>query len=256
MAAAGLALVGAAPALADAIAGATYIGRTPSGARVQFTVSSDGTIVDSYSVTGLYGDTCLFQGEGDQAIWQGAPIVSGAFSYQLGDAIFFRGTFDGAQSASGTVRFYNHASSRTPACDTGTVSWKAATTASPPAPPTGGGPDAPPPGTPNQGHVPPGSGNGSTQSRRTLATRVSLRRLSRTRIGGRLSSPDRSCRAGRTVFLLRGTRRIATTKTRRDGTFSFARSARVRGKSVRAMAPLRSGSTSICGAGSSTRMTA
>jgi hypothetical protein len=237
----------AAHARADAIPGAAYSGVAQDGGTVAFTVASDGTSLTSYRISNVPGSTCTFNAEGDPSIWEGAPIVDGWFDYALEDAISFRGTFPGAQSASGTFRFDNHATAATPACDTGTVAWVAATTAVPPA--VGGGGSGTPGGSGGSG----GSGAGSRPTPATprFATHVTFRRLSRTRLGGRLGSASRACRAGRVVTLWRGQRRIATARTRADGSFRFARGARVRGRRVRASTPARTVSGAICAAGSS-----
>jgi hypothetical protein len=217
-----------AAAQADPIAGATYNGVAEDGASVSFTVSPDGTIVSSYRMGMVSGDTCMFVGEGDKGVWEGAPIVNGAFEYRLYDAILFKGFFPGAQSAAGTFRFYNHASNAAPACDTGIVHWTATTTARPPTKP------------PPQSHPKP-----------TFVTRVVLRKLSSTRVGGRLSSPNGACRPSRTVTLWRGPRRIASTRSKPDGSYSFPRSKLVRGHRVRASVSRRTLRSSVCAAGSS-----
>jgi hypothetical protein len=241
----------AAPAVADPIAGASYTGVAADGAAVTFTISPDGTLVNSYRVSGARGDTCVFTGEGDEAIWEGAPIVSNSFQYRLYDSILFRGTFPGPQSAAGTFRFYNRATSASPACDTGTVSWTATTTATPPPTSSTGPYSPPPPGTPTPGQ--PSTGTAGNK-KPTFATRVALRKLSRTRIGGRVSSANKACRGGRTVYLWLGSRRIAKTRTKSDGSYKFVRSAKIRGKRVRAAASTRSSATVVCAAGSSIRI--
>ena len=232
-----LALV-AVPAAADPVPGATYNGAAADGAAVRFTISPDGTLVDSYKITRAHGQNCEFVAEGDKGVWEGAPIVNNSFRYQLGDAIFFNGTFPGAQSASGTFRFYTHAINSTPACDTGTVSWTATTTATPP-PRSGSGSS----GT---------GGTGGTGHTRTFATRVSLRKVSQRKLSGRISSSNRACRAGRTVILWRGSRRFVRTKSKRNGSFSFARTAKVRRRRVRASVLAMRLRTGTCVAGSST----
>ncbi|HZV73369.1 MAG TPA: hypothetical protein VFF79_06605 [Conexibacter sp.] len=223
---------------ADGIAGATYTGVPNGGGAITFTVAADGTSLTSYRISDVAGSTCTFNAEGDAGIWEGAPIVDGWFEYRLHDAILLRGTFPGAQSASGTFRFSNHATQATAACDTGTVGWTATTTAAPPPSPTTGSPGATP-------------GGGTPAVKPRFATRVVLRRLSRTRLGGRIQSRGSACRAGRTVTLWRGPRRIATTRSRADGTYSFARKAVVRNRRVRASVPARAGATAVCAPGSS-----
>jgi hypothetical protein len=225
------------PAYADPVPDATYHGVATDGATVSLTVSSDGTIVTAYNVIGAHADTCTFYGEGDPSGWVGAPIASNAFRYQFYDRIMFAGTFPGPQSAAGTFRFYDVPQGGRPACDTGTVSWTATTTAKPSA------------GT--------GSAGGGAQSgsgkKRPFVTRVVLHKLSKTRIGGHLSSSKASCRAGRTVILWRGTHRIASTKTKANGTYTFTRPALWRNRRVRASATVRylPRAAGTCAAGSS-----
>jgi hypothetical protein len=69
---------------------------------------------------------------------------------------------------------------------------------------------------------------------------------------GRIASPVGACRAGRTVYLWRGSRRIASTTAKTAGKFSFPRSVKVRGRAVRASAPTHNVKTGVCAAGSST----
>jgi hypothetical protein len=231
-------------AVADPIPGATYNGVAADGARIRLTVSSDGTLVDSYDITGVFGQepgggTCQFTAAGASAVWEGAPIVNTAFEYQLGDAILFQGTFPGGQASTGTFRLYDAASSQTPACDTGVVSWTATTTATPRGGPGGGLGGG------------PGSGGGSGHKRR-FATRVTFRRASSKMLRGQIKSPARACRAGRTVILWRGKHRIGSTKAAAGGKFFFARTALVRGRTVRASTPARSVPAGACAAGSST----
>jgi hypothetical protein len=234
-----LAWVGAvSPAAADPIPGATYSGVAADGARLTLKVSSDGTIVTSYRITNVKTNSCQFTAEGDEGAWEGAPIVNNAFEYRYYDAILFRGSFPGVQSASGQFRLYNHASAATAACDTGTVSWTVTTAARPPSGSSG-------PGA-------PGRGTGPNATKHRFATRMAFRKLSRTRLGGRIISSTKACRAGRTVILWRGSRRVASTKSKADGSYSFARSAAVRGRRVRASSTARTIRAGICSAGSST----
>ena len=238
------------PAGADPIAGATYSGLAADGARVTFTVSPDGTLVDSYRITNVHGDTCLFTAAGEQTEWEGAPIVNNAFQYRLYDAILFQGTFPGTQSASGTFRLYDHATGARRACDTGTVGWTASTTAHPS--PTGPGWSAGPGGGTGGGS----GANGGRANRHVFVTRVTLRKLSSKRLAGRISSTSGACRAGRTVVLWLRTHRFTTTRTKANGTFWFARSKAVRARQVRASVLSRTVRAGVCAAGSSKFTTA
>ncbi len=220
----------AAAAGGDAIPGARYAGTATDGAQVTLTISSDGTLVTSYRITDASGGSCQFYGEGDSSVWQGAPIANNAFEYQLGTALSFQGTFPSAQSASGTFHFHQAATGQTAACDSGTVSWTATTTASPGS---GSG------GTAGHGHKP------------GFWTRITFRKASSKMLRGQVKSPGGACRAGRTVYLWRGARRVASTKSKAGGKFSFAVTARVRGRQVRASAAARSVQAGACAAGSS-----
>jgi hypothetical protein len=227
------------PAVASPVPGASYDGMAADGASVHFTVSPDGTIVDSYEITGVHGNTCVFTAEGIQGGWPGAPIGGNQFHYQLGPNIDFHGVFNGRQSASGTFRLYDEATSQKPVCDTGSVSWTATTTTAPPASgvlgSSGSGVGAGP------------SGSGKT----TFATRVALRRASQRMLGGSVTSTRASCRAGRTIVLWQGRKRVSSTKTSAKGIFSFSRSTKTRGRAVRASVLAKSQPTAVCGAGSS-----
>jgi hypothetical protein len=242
--------IGVASAAAYPVPGATYTGVASDGAQVQFTISSDGTLVTSYYLVGVQGNTCSLYTNGETPEWDGAPIGANAFDYEhagsgLVASISFQGSFPGAQSASGTFSVHQDATSNSPACDTGTVSWTAMTTSKPSAPGTGPGGSG--------GH---GSGSGPGGNGRTFVTRIRFRRLSRTHLGGRIGSPNLTCRARRKVYLWRGSHRIASTTSKANGSYTFARSAAVRGRRVRASSPARTISAGTCAAASSTFITA
>jgi hypothetical protein len=236
--------IAAVPAAADPIAGATYRGVAADGATVELTVSSDGALVDSYVITGVNGQvsgggTCMFVAEGQSGVWEGAPIANNAFAYQLRNQISFQGTFQGVKAASGTFRLYTPPTTSSPGCDTGMVNWTATTTAAPRGGSGGGGGGGSGGGTGGNGHKP------------TFTTRVTFRRASSKMLRGQLKSPKAACRAGRTVILWRGKHRIASTKSKAGGKFSFAAKASMRGRPVRASTPARSVSAGACAAGSS-----
>jgi hypothetical protein len=205
---------------------------------VTFTLSPDGTLVTSYRITGVVGGGCQFTGEGDSGVWPGAPVESGGFRYQLGDALVFQGTFTGAQVAAGTFDFHHDATSAAPSCDSGTVSWTA-TTATTPSPGSGGG-----------GGI--GGGGVGGHHEPTFATRVTLRRASTTMLRGQIRSPNRACLAGRKVILWRGKHRIRTAKSNGRGKFTFARTASMRNRAIRASTPALTVRAGACAAGSST----
>lgn len=212
-----------------------------------FTISPDGTLVTSYYLVGVTGNTCSFYSNAETPEWPGVPLEQNAFDFEeTGSvAISLKGSFPGAQSASGTFSLHQNPTAGTAACDTGTVSWTATTTSMPASAGTGG------PGSGGPGSGPAGSGH-----KPTFVTRLRLRRVSRTRLGGRVSSPNRSCRARRKVFLWRGSRRIASTKSKANGDFTFPRSVAVRSRRVRVSSPWLTIGAGTCAAGSSTFMTA
>ncbi len=289
-----------APAVADPVAGATYTGFATDTAKVTFTVSSDGTIVTSYSIAGIPGSTCDFEAGGPAGVWVGAPISDDAFAYTIGDTISFQGTFTGPQSATGTFRFTQPALGKAPACDSGTVSWTATTTAGGGSGGSGsggsggsgsggsgsggsggsgsggsgsggsGGSGSGGSGSGGSGSGGSGSGGsggsgsggsggsgsgGSTglhRHRRAFPTRVALRTLANTRLGGRIGSANAACRAARTVILWRDARRIGSTKSRRDGTYAFATVVNWRTARLWVSVTRRTVRAGVCAAGSST----
>jgi hypothetical protein len=217
------------PAAADPIGGATYTGFAADGASVTFTVTSDGTLVDSYRVRAAHGNNCLISGEYDAGTWKGAPIEHNSFDY-TDPTTTFTGAFSGAQSASGTLRLTTGPGG----CDTGVESWHATTNATPPHGGGGGG-----------------NGGGGHGGKLAFATRVNLHTGSRKLLGG-LRSSSRACLAGRTVVLWRGKHRMARTTSRAGGKFYFARKSSLRGRHIRASVLARTVQGGLCVAGSST----
>jgi hypothetical protein len=217
------------PATADPIAGATYNGIAADGASVSFTLTPDGTLINSYQITFAHGYNCTVSGAGGQGGgWQGAPIQNNSFDYSDATTTF-QGNFTGAQSASGTLRLTTGPGG----CDTGDESWHATTNATPPHGGGGGG-----------------NGGGGHGGKLAFATRVSLHTGSRKLLGG-LRSSSRACLAGRTVVLWRGSRRMARTTSKAGGKFYFARKAMLRGRHVRASVLARTVQGGLCVAGSS-----
>ena len=241
--------IAVASAVASPVPGATYTGTAADGAQVKFTVSSDGTLVTSYYLVGVPGNDCSFYTNAEGPEWPGTPIAQNAFDYEhtgsglVATSISFRGSFPGPQSASGTFNLHQDATSDSPACDTGTVNWTATTSAQPPA--TGSGPGSGPGGSTGSG------AGGGAGHRLAFATRIHLRRLSRALVGGRISSPNLTCRARRRVYLWRGSRRIASTMSKANGSYAFPRSAAIRGRRVRVSLPGRTVDAGTCMAASS-----
>lgn len=227
----GLSLLSA--TVAAVVAGATFTGTHAGGGTVRFTVAADGTRLTSYSIRDVPGDTCTFVAGGVAGEWEGTPIVNNAFDYRLHDALRFAGTFPTSASATGTLRLFNRAVSGVkPACDSGTLTWTATATVST-GPPAAEDPQA-------------------TTARFT--TTIKLRRRGRTKLAGRLGSPSRACRSRRRVTLKRGSRTIAATRSTRGGRFSFKRSAKSRGRMVRARVSMRTVPAAVCTAAKSKRV--
>jgi hypothetical protein len=275
-----VALIGvAAPALAsaDGIGGATYTGTASDGASVTFTVSSDGTIVESYSIEGIDGTDvngrgCTLITAGAAGVWPGAPIAGGSFDWSIGTEFDFQGTF-GVQSASGSFLIDNPAIGASAGCSTGTVGWTATTTATPP--PSGGssppgGSTAPDPSSGSSGAAPsgatgssgssgssgPSSGGTSSSSsqarhRKSVATKVAFTRHSASMLDGRIKAQDAACVTRRTVYLWRGRKRVGHTRASRTGRFSFKVSRGLRGRAVRAAVTPITTKSVTCAAGSS-----
>jgi len=217
------------------VPGATYKGTGPHGAIVNFTLSPDGTLVTSYQLFNVPANTCSFNSAAGPQGFPGVPIHDNAFSFDVHPftSVVFHGSFTGPTSAAGTLRLYQGATGQSPPCDSGTLNWTATTTSTPPA-----------------GSGPGGSGSGPGHHKPFL-TRVSLRRSSSRWLTGQIASPAGACRAGRKVVLWRGSRRIASTKTKAGGKFSFSRSLKVRGRAVRASTATMSVKSGVCAAGSS-----
>ena len=231
----------AVPALASSVPGATYNGRTAGGAYVRFTVSADGRQVNSYEITGVIGDTCQFSAQGNEPAFPGAPITNNAFSYGFDQAFSFSGRFSGAQSAMGTYQFHRDAIGGQPACDSGVVRWTATTTAKPKTTePTASGPTGSGP-----------TGSGPTGSEPTVRTSVSLHKMARARLGGRITAEGGICTRSRTVTLWRGKHKIRSTRSGKGGSYRFARTAAVRGQRVHVTVAKRTVTGAICSAASS-----
>jgi len=234
--------VSAVPALASPVAGATYNGRTADGAYVRFTVSANGTQVNSYEITGVIGDTCQFSAQGNEPAFPGAPIKGNAFTYGFDGAFSFSGKFNGAHSATGTYHFHRDAIGAQPACDSGVVSWTA-TTGTPGTSPTSG--TSPTPGTPGTS---PTSG---TPGMPTVKTRVSLRKMALARLGGQITAARGTCTRSRTVTLWRGKKRIRSTRSGKRGSYWFARTASIRDRRVHVTVAKSTVTGAICSAASS-----
>jgi hypothetical protein len=239
----------AVPASANPVAGATYVGTAADGASITLTVSPDGTLVTAYRIINVKTSTgCQFTGEGDLAVWEGAPVSNDTFGYQLGEAIVLHGTFSGAQTATGTFSFYNPAIGRAPTCATGTVNWTATTReGGSTAGANGGG------STGGSGTSGSGAGGKGPIKKHQIVTRVALRKASPKRLAVRLSSPNTRCRGSRTLYLWRKSKRVARGKTNAKGTYSFAHASLWRGRSVRVSVTSRAlpKSADVCAAASS-----
>ena len=247
---AALAGLAAVPAAADPVSGATYTATAGDGAKVTFTVSSDGTMVQSYEISGTASNGCQFMSEGQPSGWSGAPINHNKFDWENGNAVSFKGTFDGAQTASGTFDVANPDPSAN--CNSGTVNWKASTSAS------GSGGNGGSGGGSGGGKGGSGGGSGGSgggggkggHGAHRYATRVVLRKHSSTRLSGRLATVA-GCRAGRIVVLWHGKHRVGRVTSDGSGRFAFTASSKFRGRALRASVLARSISSGLCSAGSS-----
>jgi hypothetical protein len=113
--AAGLALVAAAPAGAQPLPGATYVGAYDAG-RLEFDISGDGKRVTRLRQTTLGGELCS---SSSYARGEGVPIADDTFAGPF-PPLFMAGTLSG-RSASGTVSV----SAPSGACPQGRFSWTA-----------------------------------------------------------------------------------------------------------------------------------
>jgi hypothetical protein len=240
----------AAGTAAQPVPGATYTGIVAGKASITFTVSSDGTLVDSYQAVALHGtdkngNGCLVNAAGDRGVWSGGPITGNAFSYAIGSQFNLSGRFTGAQSASGTISVDNpptYASGGvtvSTGCSTGTLAWTATTTAKPP--PNGGGNGN------GQGNGNPAGGAGHT----SITVRVSLKRLSGAKLSGSLKASSRTCTAHRVVYLWKGRKRVRAGRATGRGSFDFRVSESLRNKPVRATVTVLNAKTLTCAAASS-----
>jgi len=124
-------------AVAEHISGATYTGMHTGGGAVEFDVTADGSGIARFRATNIPGDTCTFE---DLEVNFGTPvsIVNHSFSRQVSSGLSFDGSFPSPGAANGTLRAKQAAIPFvSPACDTGTLNWNAATNApTPTASPT------------------------------------------------------------------------------------------------------------------------
>ncbi len=227
-------------ALAPPVPGATYHGIASDYGVVTFTVSADGTSLASYSIsahgtTSTKYQTCSFQSIGGDG-WS-TPITHDSFNYSPDTSVAFTGTFNGRRSASGTFELSKASTPGSLACSTGPVTWTATVTSTGSRGGGGGG------ATGNGGGT---NGNGGGSGATHVATVVIFHRLSSTRIGGSLRSSGKGCASSRTLILWRGSRRIATTRSKANGTYSFTRSRTVRGRTVRVQVTQRTIAGFVC----------
>jgi hypothetical protein len=252
------------------IPGATYTGTVGHGT-VAITVSSDGTLVSAYSFVGINGTNtqgggCTIGSGAATPSWGGAPISSGSFGYTQPSSFDLEGTFDGAQSVSGTVTFSDDGFSS--GCATTAIHWTATTTSSPASTGSGG----------TQGGSSGGSGSGSggtsgggttgSSKRKQLAVRISLKRRttpkpkrrskakakarSSLELVGTLKSSNHTCIARRSVILWHGRKRVGTVHSTSKGAFTFKAAKSLHNKPVRATVKAMSTTKLACGAASST----
>jgi hypothetical protein len=216
---------------------ATYSGTASDGAAVTFTVSGDGSTITMFDVLGIFGtDKNGAQCQGTAA-GLNVPITAGTFAYAQNTTFTFDGTFNGAQSASGTFDYDQVAYGSGAGCSTGTVTWSATTKSTSPGGGHGGGGGG-------------GSGGGS-KSPKDVPVRLSLRRASVRHIAGSVRASSGTCIARRTVYLWHGKRRISSVRSTKKGSFTFKDSKALRGKHLRATVTALSTDTVSCEAASS-----
>jgi hypothetical protein len=204
-------------------------------------VSSSGAYVSSFQVDGVYGTyttggACAFKAGGVYGSFPGGSINGNAFSFSLAQTLF-QGAFTGVQSVSGTFRLYQPATSQSPACDTGTVSWSATTSATPP-------------------NKPPNSGPPGRRPTSRFRTSLVLHRLSRLRIGGQIRSSSAACRRDRVVFVWVGGKRTASVRSKASGAFRFALRKSKRSRHVHVSVAAKTISAGTCTAGASKQVKA
>lgn len=129
-----------------AIPGATYTGRFINDGAMSFTVSADGSGITSASYPGPFsgfapgtiGGTCRSEFEAPLTFSPPVPILSdGSFSREVpevGSDVRFSGSFDGPQSAKGTL-YIGWDPGDEYRCEIGEEPWTATTTSAPPLPP-------------------------------------------------------------------------------------------------------------------------
>lgn len=117
------------PAAAFHIPGATYNGTHAGGGTVSFTLTPDGSGLSNFAIGGpVQGNICTFSGSSVNFV-QPLPIINHAFNSSSGTTTL-SGSFGGVQQAGGSFRIKTFPPF---ACDSGTVTWTARTTASPAA---------------------------------------------------------------------------------------------------------------------------
>lgn len=202
---------------AGPIPSATYTGKGSDGATVTLTVSSDGTLVNSYHIIGILGKdangaTCQATvAEVQNSLWPGAPITGGSFQDGTIANFSFGGTFSGPQSVSGS---FNLNDPPDPTDSTGGG----------PSPGGGGstGGGGPAGGTDGSGST---GSNGGTKHKQTIRVRVRFGRTTARMLAGTVkpvtNSTSKACTAHRAVILWSGRKQLRHARTTAKGAFKF-----------------------------------
>lgn len=106
-------------AVANHYWGGTYTGTISNGGTITFTISADGSKIDSFSVADVPGEpSCTFTSASTSNI----PISDHAFNRTAATGISTTGTFPSPGNGQGTVRIVNPPPF---SCDSGTETWTA-----------------------------------------------------------------------------------------------------------------------------------
>ena len=267
----GVGLLVALPAAAWAAAtpGGVYTGKAADGATVNLTVSSDGTLVDSYQITGIFGkdaNGAVCQGTAADIkndVWPGATISANGFQDST-PYFSIAGTFNSPQSVSGSFSMNNpptpatNGNAGSAGCTTGTVTWTATLARTNGGGPGGGGSGGGGSGGGGSGGGSGGGGSngGPPKHKTTIHVKVGFRRMSAGMLGGTLKpatkSSSKACTARRAVILWSGRKQLRRARTTAKGAFKFKVTNAMRRRSVHAsVRSLKTSSVNCASANSS-----
>ncbi len=245
--------VGTAAATAAAVPGATYTGTAADGATLVLTVSSDGSTVSSYDVTGIlgtdaHGQTCQGTVNLNPSGWKGAAISNSAFQDASLSDFTIAGSFAGS-TVSGTFDLDQVPVAAATGCSTGSVSFTASA-------PTSPAPSSTPTTTSSTTTTASSGGTPvlSASKRASIRVRVRLRRVSAANLTGSLAASSTACTARRTVYLWSGRRLLATKRATKKGSFTFLLPHAWLGLHVHVSVRASSSTAETCVAGSSSTL--